>query len=134
MLRDSGIIVSVLEQLLDGVPAKPEDIAAFYFNDKGKVIKDRVFTNASMEKVDSNRQFVQDGILHTIAPNIYPSIIQSIENSLIFRSRSEKLRDSTVGWILSIIGGIVMYFVAYICIFRKWRESPDQTHTEYLQR
>jgi len=68
----------VLEQVLDGVEGQIANIAKYYFNQDGKVIKDRVFKNPFDQKVDSDRKFVQDGILHTIAPNIYPTISLSI--------------------------------------------------------
>ena len=125
-----------MDQILGGLDGRIETIASYYYNDAGKVIKDRIFTNLpeNETEIDPNRQFVQDGILHTIAPNIYPTIWLSIVNSLEFRSRSERFRDNTAGFIFSIAGGFVMYFVAYICIFRKWRESSSQTCVEYLDR
>jgi len=49
-----------------------------------------------------------------------------------FQSRSERFRDSTTGSMIAVWGGFIMYFVSYICIFRNYRESPNQTHTEYL--
>merc|ERR1711937_941140 len=113
ILKDSGVIISVLEQVFDGSPFKPHEIAKFYFNDQGKWIKKNTFTNAEGKNVDPNRKFVQDGILHTVAPNIYPSIVKSVKNSFAMQSRSEKFRDTLVGDIIAFFGGFIMYFIAY---------------------
>ena len=134
ILKDSGVIISVLEQVFDGSPFKPHEIAKFYFNEQGKWIKKNTFTNAEEKNVDPNRKFVQDGILHTVAPNIYPSFLKSIKNSFAMQSRSEKFRDTLVGNIIALIGGFGMYFIAYFCIFRNYRENSSQTREEYLDR
>ena len=123
-----------MEQVFDGSPFKPHEIAKFYFNEQGKWIKKNTFTNAEEKNVDPNRKFVQDGILHTVAPNIYPSLVKSIKNSFAMQSRSEKFRDTLVGNIIALIGGFGMYFIAYFCIFRNYRENSSQTREEYLDR
>jgi len=131
VIKDSGVIISMFEQVLDGVPFKFSDIARFYIAEDGKVIEENVFSNLQKEKVDPNRKFVQDGLLHTVAPNIYPSISLSIKNSFEFQSRSEKFKDNLMGYLISIIGGFIMYFVS-LSLLKKFRENPDQTASQYL--
>ena len=133
VIKDSGVIISMFEQVLDGVPFKFSDIARFYIAEDGKVIEENVFSNLQKEKVDPNRKFVQDGLLHTVAPNIYPSISLSIKNSFEFQSRSEKFKDNLMGYLISIIGGFIMYFVS-LSLLKKFRENPDQTASQYLDR
>jgi len=132
VIKDSGVIISVLEVLLDGrYTGSISELLKWYYTEQGKVNKERVFVGATGE-IDPDRKFVQDGILHTVAPNIYPSIHLSIKNSFVFQDRSERFKDSTTGYVISVVGGFIMYFIAYFCIFRNWRESPEQTRVEYL--
>jgi len=132
VIKDSGVIISVLEVMLDGrYTGSIPDLLKWYYTVDGKPIKERVHVGATGE-VDPDRKFVQDGILHTVAPNIYPSISLSIKNSFVFQDRSERFKDTTTGYLISVFGGFLMYFIAYFCIFRTWRESPEQTKVQYL--
>jgi len=133
VLKDSGAIVSTLEQVLRGVPEPMDEITKFYFDEKGKFIKSKVHTDPDERWTDPDRKFVQDGILHTVAPNLYPADMRAIKNQLKFLERSDNYRDTVTGKVCAVAGGLGLMFIAWFCIFRVWKEHPDQTREEYCQ-
>ena len=92
VLKDSGAIVSTLEQVLRGVAEPMNEITKYYFDEKGKFIKSKVHTDPDERWTDPDRKFVQDGILHTVAPNLYPADMRAIQNQLKFLERSDNYR------------------------------------------
>jgi len=143
VLKDSAIIITVLEKLAKTEPNDFATVAAFTNEISGAFfeLSDKEKKALTVEELapltqmifnkDPDRLFVDDKLLHTVAPNIYENHFTSRVNLHIYQAQSPKYRDTWSGWAIAEISAPIMWLIGGM-VFKKYREHEDQTPRQYL--
>jgi len=75
-------------------------------------------SNKEMRKEERWRQWVQDKLLHTIAPNLYRNYSESIASTKHFIGISPKFGGTWTGTTINYVGGPAMYHIGQIIVKR----------------
>merc|ERR1711879_954266 len=75
-------------------------------------------TKSELRNEEKWRQWVQDKLLHTIAPNLYRNYVESIASTKHFIGISPKYGNTWTGTTINYVGGPAMYHIGQIIVKR----------------
>ena len=101
----------------------------FTTDEKGKEVP----IDSQKFKSNEDRKFIEDKLLHTVAPNIYPNYTEARQNCYFYMNQSERYRNTWVGSGIAEASAALMVPIAGR-IMKKYADFEGQTPREYLYR
>ena len=101
----------------------------FTTDEKGKEVP----IDSQKFKSNEDRKFIEDKLLHTVAPNIYPNYTEARQNCYFYMDQSERYRNTWVGSGIAEASAALMVPIAGR-IMKKYADFEGQTPREYLYR
>jgi len=129
-IKDSAVVISVLEDCLKSNQAtdlQPLVDSYFTTDEKGKEVP----IDGQKFKSNEDRKFIEDKLLHTVAPNIYPNYTEARQNCYFYMDQSDRYRNTWIGSGIAEASAAIMVPIAGR-IMKKHRDFEGQTPREYL--
>ena len=111
------------------IRTKPLVASYFTTDEKGKEIP----IESQKFKSSGDRKFIDEKLLHTVAPNIYPNYTEARQNCYFYMEQSERYRNTWTGSGIAEASAAIMVPIAGR-IMKKWADFEGQTPREYLYR
>lgn len=108
---------------------KPLVDSYFTTDEKGKEVP----IDGQKFKSNEDRKFIEDKLLHTVAPNIYPNYTEARQNCYFYMDQSDRYRNTWIGSGIAEASAAIMVPIAGR-IMKKYADFEGQTPREYLYR